>query len=253
MILKFEVFARKLDRNVPVHMYLPDGYMENQEDYPVLYMFDGHNLFNDEDATYGRSWRLLNHVGHEGQPNLIIVGMECSHEGNCRLIEYSPFPFYDGEFGGAMPGEANKTIHFLIHDLKPYIEEHFPARTGRMSTFIGGSSCGGQMALYGGYKYSNVFSKALVISPYIVPTLSALMADISKTFIRQPENFYISWGTREGSTAHEFVMETKAITDIANLLIQKGSRIQFNCKIYGEHSEASWEAEADEFLRFLFR
>ncbi len=253
MILKFEVYARKLGRNIPIHMYLPDGYMNMNEDYPVLYMFDGHNLFNDEDATYGRSWRLVSHLENPDLPRMIVVGIECSHEGNRRLIEYSPFAFYDREFGQEMSGEAWKTMHFVVHDLKPYIDQHFPTRKERASTFIGGSSCGGQMGLYGAYKYSSVFSKGLAISPYIVPTLSSLMADISRTYIRQPENIYFSWGAREGHTAHEFVMETKAVTEVSNLLIQKGCRLQFNMKVYGEHNEADWESEADEFLRFLLK
>lgn len=253
MILKFEIYARKLGRNIPVHMYLPDDYMLLQEDLPVLYMFDGHNLFYDEDATYGRSWRLIPHLENPDLPKMMVVGIECNHEGNQRLIEYAPFPFYDSEFGGSLPGEAWKTMHFIIHDLKPYIDAHFPAKTDRKNTFIGGSSCGGLMGLYGAYRYSSVFSKGLAISPYLTPSLSSLLCDLSKTYIRQPENIYFSWGCHEGHTAHEFIMETKAITEVSNLLIQKGCRLQFNMKVYGEHSEASWESEADEFLRFLLK
>ena len=29
---------------------------------PVLYMFDGHNLFFDAEATYGKSWGLLDYL-----------------------------------------------------------------------------------------------------------------------------------------------------------------------------------------------
>ena len=34
-----------------LHIWLPEGYAENGEHYPVMYFFDGHNLFSDEDAT----------------------------------------------------------------------------------------------------------------------------------------------------------------------------------------------------------
>ena len=40
----------------PLHIYLPDDYDQSQERYPVMYFFDGHNLYRDEDATYGKSW-----------------------------------------------------------------------------------------------------------------------------------------------------------------------------------------------------
>ena len=35
-----------------LHIYLPDGYNDSEERYPVMYFFDGHNLFYDKDATY---------------------------------------------------------------------------------------------------------------------------------------------------------------------------------------------------------
>ncbi|MCB6314258.1 alpha/beta hydrolase-fold protein, partial [Gordonibacter pamelaeae] len=36
-----------------LHIYLPQDYEQGNKRYPVLYMFDGHNLFYDEDATFG--------------------------------------------------------------------------------------------------------------------------------------------------------------------------------------------------------
>ena len=39
------------------YIYLPNSYRYHTERrYPVLYMFDGHNVFFDEDATYGKCW-----------------------------------------------------------------------------------------------------------------------------------------------------------------------------------------------------
>ena len=38
-----------------LHIFLPEGYDGSDERYPVMYFFDGHNLFYDEDATYGKS------------------------------------------------------------------------------------------------------------------------------------------------------------------------------------------------------
>lgn len=36
------------------YVYLPDSYRGDPGRlYPVLYMFDGHNVFFDQDATYG--------------------------------------------------------------------------------------------------------------------------------------------------------------------------------------------------------
>ena len=232
-----------------IHMYLPDDYLFSNKRYPVLYMFDGHNLFYDEDATYGRSWRLSESIERYGK-EMIVVGQECSHEGNERLDEYSPYPFYDSAFG-AFHGKGIQTMEFFVYELKPYIDAHFPTSSRREDTWIGGSSCGGLMALYAAAKYSYVYSKAIVLSPYILPTCNSFMADIAQTYIRSGTSIYISWGAQEGNDMHEFVMETKACTDIANLLLSKGVRMQFNVKPLGRHCEEDWDKESPEFLHFL--
>ena len=42
-----------------VYLYLPESYeREPERRYPVMYMFDGHNVFFDTDATYGKSWGM---------------------------------------------------------------------------------------------------------------------------------------------------------------------------------------------------
>lgn len=248
MILKFDVFMNSYNEFRKIHMYLPDDYLVSGKSYPVLYMFDGHNLFYDEDAAFGKSWNLANQAVWNGK-DLIIVGQECSHAGYARLSEYAPYDFYDPQFG-VFKAQGDKTMDFFIHDLKPYIDAHFPTMPGRKTTFIGGSSCGGLMALYAGFKYSKYFSKALAISPYILPSKGSLLADLAGTYIQKNTSIYFSWGAQEGK-GHEFISETEGITQIANLLLNKGVKLHFNCKPFGRHREADWEDEASEFLNFL--
>lgn len=95
------------------------------------------------------------------------------------------FPFYDAQFG-YFSGKGQETMDFFINDLKPYIDAHFPTRPSRRWTWIGGSSCGGLMALYAAYCHSDVYSRSLVISPYILPVLSTLLADVSAAKIQLP-------------------------------------------------------------------
>ena len=71
-----------LDRNTFV--YLPDDWQSSGRRYPVVYMFDGHNLFFDSTATYGTCWGLKEYM--DAHPQAIIVAPECNHEGNARLV-----------------------------------------------------------------------------------------------------------------------------------------------------------------------
>ena len=55
-------------------------------------MFDGHNLFYDHDATYGKSWGIRETLERDIIKK-VIVGLECNHEGNMRLCEFFPIFF----------------------------------------------------------------------------------------------------------------------------------------------------------------
>ena len=74
MVLKFDRYFSPAGENRGIHLYLPDDYYECQERYPVLYMFDGHNLFFDSDATFGRCLGLKNFLDHWGK-RMIVVGL----------------------------------------------------------------------------------------------------------------------------------------------------------------------------------
>ena len=90
MIIKFPLYCNPGGENRTIHTYLPNNYYNSDERYPVVYMFDGHNLFYDCDATYGKSWGLANFLDN-WKKNIIIVGLECSHHGHERLSEFFPF------------------------------------------------------------------------------------------------------------------------------------------------------------------
>lgn len=250
MIVKFDLNSDQLQRTVKIHMYLPDDYLSSQEKYPVLYMFDGHNLFFDEDATFGRSWRMLNSL-YALDRKIIVAGLECNHEGNERLSEYAPYPFYDPEFGESFDTKGRQTMDFIVYTLKPYIDLHFPTIPNWMNTWIAGSSCGALMAIYALYAYSRFFSRAAALSPYVLPSQSSLLYAANRTRIKMPSALYMSWGAREGNTGHEFIEETKVLTELANILLKKGVRIQFDVQPFGEHCEAAWEELTPKFLRYL--
>ena len=84
------------------YLYLPDYYDDTPEErYPVLYMFDGHNVFFDSDATYGKSWGMKEFMDESRIP-LVIAAVECNHSpDHGRLKEYSPYTFRDSKIGRA--------------------------------------------------------------------------------------------------------------------------------------------------------
>ena len=65
-----------------VYVYLPTMYEADPDRrYPVLYMFDGQNVFFDEDATFGKSWGVADYLDYTDTP-LIVAAVECNAGAN---------------------------------------------------------------------------------------------------------------------------------------------------------------------------
>lgn len=141
-----------------VYVYVPEEARENPEArFPVLYMFDGHNVFFDADATYGKSWGMGDYLDRTGT-GLIVVGIDCNHRApNGRLCEYSPFDFEDPEFG-RVKGRGKRFMDWLVEVLKPEIDRRYPTLPERETTWIAGSSMGGLMSLYAVCVYGHVLA-----------------------------------------------------------------------------------------------
>ena len=150
-----------------VYVYVPNEAQENPEArYPVLYMFDGHNVFFDSDATYGKCWGMKEYLESTNTP-LIVVAVDCNHSpNNGRLSEYSPFTFEDPKLG-YIRGRGRTTMDWFAHTLKGMIDEKYPTLPGRETTWIAGSSMGGLMSLYAVTAFNDVYSRAACLSPSI--------------------------------------------------------------------------------------
>lgn len=245
MIIKKEIYIQPYRENRMLHIYVPDKIDPN--DLPgVMYMFDGHNLFIDEDATYGKSWGLRKYLDKKNL-NVVIVGLECNHIGNMRLCEFSPYSFEDDYFGD-INATGKKLLKWMTIELKEYIESNFPVDSSREKTVIGGSSMGGLMALYAGAMFPDVYSKSACLSPFYEHVFERLYKDISRCKHLKDSTFYISWGRHEWRTKRALSIGTESNLKIARLLTKNGATVYPHCQEHGYHNEASWEKEVPLFI-----
>ena len=136
MVIKQPFNYSPKNQNRTLHIYLPNDYDASAERYPVMYFFDGHNLFRDSDATYGKCWGLEAFL--DGwQKKMIVVGMECGHEGRERLDEYCPYDVRGGSLG-EIHGMGEKTMEWIVHEVKPWVDNAFRTYSFRE---IGRASC----------------------------------------------------------------------------------------------------------------
>ncbi|MGZ3881575.1 MAG: alpha/beta hydrolase [Flavisolibacter sp.] len=232
-------YIPQLDRHRRVWIYLPEGYDGAKKKYPVLYMHDGQNVFDEVTSAFGE-WGVdetLDTVSSQ-QKQLIVVAID--NGGDTRMNEYSP---YDMEKYGK--GEGDQYVDFLVQTLKPYIDKHYRTLKDEKNTFIAGSSMGGLISFYAILKYPKVFGAAGVFSPsfWIAPQLKHIDAEKAK---KVKGKIYFYAGQQEGDTM---------VPDMLNVFEQMRERSKAQMKTViraeGKHNEPSWRKEFPLFYKWI--
>ena len=249
MTLKWDITIPQLsgDQTRRAYVYLPESYDEDPERrYPVMYFFDGHNVFFDEDATFGTSWGMDAYMESSGK-ELILVGIECNREGNGRLEEYSPFTFENSELG-RIKGRGKQYMHWLIKELKPHIDGNFRTLPDRENTLIAGSSMGGLMALYAVTTFNQVFQRAACLSPSLWVAPGKMLEMIARAHIRRDTCIYLDYGEKE---MFNHAANAEALFSTSHLLMTKRVNLTFRIVPGGSHCEASWAKQVPIFMECL--
>ena len=249
MVKKWNVTIPKLsgDKTRRAYIYLPQSYDKSKDKrYPVMYMFDGHNVFFDSDATYGKSWGM-NKFMTESKKELIIVAVECNHEGNKRIVEYSPFTYENAAFG-KIKGKGKAYMKWLITELKPYIDANYRTMPDRLNTIIAGSSMGGLMALYGVCVFNHVFQRAACLSPSLWVSSGKVLEMVARAPIKNDTCIYMDYGSEE---MFNHAANGEALLSTTHLLLTKRVNLALRVVPGGNHSEASWEKQIPIFMDCL--
>jgi predicted alpha/beta superfamily hydrolase len=239
----------QLDRARRVWIYLPPDYATSGRRYPVLYMHDGQNVFDDA-TSFAGEWGVdeaLDSLHAAGDSGAIVVAVD--HGGPLRIAEYNPW--VHARHGG---GDGDEYVEFLVQTLKPYIDRRYRTRPDRSSTGIAGSSMGGLISLYAVLRHPEVFGRAAVFSPslWIAPEVFALASQAG----RPPAGtrLWMVTGGREGS---EPEVQSGDHRRMADTLQGAGwdpyVQLQAFLREDGTHSEGFWRREFPAAYRWLFQ
>lgn len=243
-ILKKEFVITGLnDISHKVWLYLPPNYESSNDHYPVIYMHDAQNLFDDVTSFVGE-WGIdetLNQLYKKTGKSFIVVGVE--NGGEKRIQEYTPWTH--PKYGG---GKGAIYVDFLANQLKPYIDANYRTKPEANQTAIIGSSLGGLISFYGGLKYPNVFGNIGALST------SFWFSDNVNNFAKENANqqntkLYLLVGGKEGES---MVPDTE---NMSKLLLKDGfKKAHLKTKIVpeGKHTESFWKAEFLEVITFLY-
>jgi predicted alpha/beta superfamily hydrolase len=211
---------------------------------PVLYMFDGQNIFHD-DPSYSGGWylhRAVKDLVERGETAPVIVGID--HGGATRLDELSPFPGPDSK------GRADDMLLWLTSELCPRITREFNVRGDTAGTAVGGSSMGGLAALYAHFRYPDVFGAALCMSPSLWFASGQIFEYITSRPIPWKSRLYIDAGAREDGG--RVLADAQRLVEILRARGYKEENLCFCPDDEGSHCEQDWRRRAPKALTFLF-
>lgn len=225
---------------------LPHDYRKTDKRYPVLYLQDGQNLFEDSApfGTWGVDKRLAQ-LAERRQHEVIIIAIDHAEEE--RIKEYTPS--FSSRLGR---GEGKKYARFLADTLKPFIDKHFRTLPGREHTGIGGSSMGGLISIYAGLMYPEVYSKLMIFSPslWVTPNIRFHFMNL---YAPHEMNIYLYAGGREGANMVRNIRHLHDVLEEQNGAAGRGN-LKFKLEIdpVGTHNEARWGREFPHALRWLY-
>lgn len=249
MVTKFERPFSPAGESRGIHLYLPDDYYSSQERYPVIYMFDGHNLYFDSEATFGKCLGMKDFLDRWGK-KVIVVGIACAADDLQRVHEYCPYHIHSAIYG-ELWGRGDTTMDWVVGDLKPWIDQNYRTWPFREATAIAGYSMGGMMSLFSVLRYNRFFSKAAVISPALLPAMDAFREEIQRTWLSPDTRIFFSWGTAEDSPEGVWRLE-QAIRELEWRVQQQGVRTYLLRQEGGIHNEYSWEQQLPTWMNFLW-
>ncbi|MCG8330512.1 MAG: esterase family protein [Chitinophagales bacterium] len=273
---RIENFNSKFIPSRNVDVWLPDDYSDDKK-YAVLYMHDGQMLFDSTTTWNGQEWgvdetmeRLLK---EDKIRNTIVVGIWNTAFRHSEYFPQKPFEDLPEAFRDSLLNtdnedqesslfktevNSNNYLKFIVHELKPFIDNKYATHSDKKNTFIAGSSMGGLISMYAICEYPEIFHGAGCLSTHWVGIFDTLNNPIPQLFSEylehnlpsaQNHKIYFDFGTETLDALYEPYQ-----TKMDSILVKQGYNDQNwkTLKFEGEnHSERAWNKRLDIPLKFL--
>lgn len=240
---KQNVHSEFLSNDRDVYVWLPPGYAESDARYPVIYMHDGQNLFDPRALPGKVDWGvdevIVDLVAQKKMAPAIVVGMANTMN---RRREYAPGPMGDGY------------ARFIVEELIPQINSEYRTLTGPENTTIAGSSMGGLMSLYLGWKHPEVFGRAGCFSTFLGQDDFEYLREMQR--LGPPSKsvrFYFDYGTGESDNdEYSFPKGQNALNEFFKASgLEEGTHFRVVVEEDAKHNEAAWRRRLPAALEWL--
>jgi predicted alpha/beta superfamily hydrolase len=256
-----EEFSSKiLNNSRKLIVWLPPDYEKDSSTrYPVLYMHDGQNLFDDA-TSFAGEWRAdetATRLIAEGRIRpLIIVGIE--NAGPTRAEEYTPTTDTRVLRGQTITegGNGAQYARFVVAEVKPFIDSKYRTLPDRANTAVCGSSLGGIITLYLGWKHTDVFGMCGVVSPSLWWDQRSMLVEFQtdNRWMRRTK-IWLDMGTAEGSVIFPegHIINARLMrSTMSRAGLKEGTDFKYFEAEGAGHNEQAWAERFDQVLLFLF-
>ena len=233
----------QLGKHRSVRVYFPPNYF-NGKAFPVIYMYDAQNLFDNATSTTRNEWRvdeIMDALYYSRGFAAIVVGLNADAKAHERTQELTPW----NHDSLAMVGRGDAIAKFVVKTLKPFIDGHYRSDPRRERTAIVGAEQAGLSALYIAQQAPEVFALAAAIEPLIepCPKASDFIAKLKPS--KRSQRFYLSVGEEQPQrgTVEALFAQMQAV-GFADATL--------NVCPYGQDAEWYYGEEFDRAVRFLF-
>ncbi|MDE6276781.1 MAG: hypothetical protein K2M06_01585 [Muribaculaceae bacterium] len=230
-----EIIVNGLPRLIKV--YVPEGYEETSEFYPVIYYNTVQQRYNDAgsdsdcgDDFFGvRSWNAneaMEAARRDGGPAYVMVQI------SSMLAENTLEP--NDEFAGT--GDMDRYLHAFIDEMMPYVEKTWRVKKGPDATTIVGADFGALFSLYAAMERPDVFGRCVAMSPMLWINDGVLEAHASTldAAVKQAD-FYVSAG---GLEPQSIIANAEAMADALRAL--PGAKVYYTLYPGAAHNDEAW-------------
>jgi predicted alpha/beta superfamily hydrolase len=246
--------SRTLGNRRDILIYLPPGYRRfRRQQYPVLYLQDGQNVFDAATAFAGVEWGVDETAQQLIRRRLIepLIIVAVANTGPDRIHEYAPTRgIIDtrGKRKKRSRGLARKYAKFLIQELKPFIDSKYRTKPEAEFTGLGGSSLGALLTMTLGLWFPKVFTRLAVLSPSVWWDEEVIVRGVLALEKKLPLKIWLDTGSVEPGW--------ERARNLCAALIDRGWNLYDDLEYHefegADHSEAAWAARVDPVLRFLY-
>ncbi|WP_260741527.1 alpha/beta hydrolase [Tunturiibacter lichenicola] len=247
--------------NRTLRVWLPPGYLapaNSSKRYPVLYIFDGQDLFDRCTARPGQDeWHVdetvTDLIAKDAVQPLILVGIDNAGPGR-REDEYSRY--------GAMSDAPQKLSAFVTREVLPLVDGRYRTIADRTHRGVGGASLGSIAALSLLLDQPDTFGLGLLESTSLQVGNGKVMQDTS-TIVQGPARISIGVGTTEvppsDAAAHgfpdfdtAFVAMSRTLADNMKKSLMNHPEVKLTVEPGGQHQDKFWGERFGPAITFLY-